>query len=362
MSNAHFVKLPIGIHVLDLTATQFRVLLAMASHANWQSGKLRVRQETLATEVGCSRESVSRAIARLTEFSLVKTLRTGRSSVFQIMLDWTPDGHISCDEPSTSDVTNSSHLQNESDSNENDSNNSSLSHSTTSADQTSDEIQAESAQKLLERELGAEMIEEIPTLRASGGAEAESDKPVTTNSVGRSGLPRDVAAEKFNPGNFNPKQAAAEHEALERKLDEVTPEWRGQTVSAEKMSALAKAGTAKPFPFPVSFDPVVVGYTEQMFKQEFSLLDFGETVNGFVAHHMSKGDVSKNWLGKFLTYAQVGQRQRQESKRDDHEPAVNKAATWDAKRKKMWREQCAATGEGYAAWQARMEREGVTLP
>lgn len=365
--NEHFVRLPVGIHLLDLTATQLKVLLAMAAHANWKTGRLRIKHATICFEVTCSRETVSRSIQRLIGYGLVVDLgRTGRSNGYQIVLDWSAGDHIRCDEAVTSDVTASSHLQNKKDLNENDSNNSSLSPSPTEA-----EFQPETPEQLVQRELGGELIEETPLL------------PDPRAVTGRSGLTPDQAREKFSTDNYNPKIAQAEADAMHRRLDPlidattsvtestsdntalVAPARAGQAIIEAKMTALGRARTPRPMEFPPRFEPAVVGYTREMFKSEFSLLDYDETFNGFVAHHSAKGDTSQNWLASFLTYAQRGQsmaRDRAKAIAPEKEHPSNRVVSWDGKRKEMWREERKTTGEGYAAWQARKTREGVELP
>lgn len=363
MSADRFIRLPEGLEFTDLSAADFRTLCALAKHANWKTGILRVKQETLAGETGLHLTTIRKCMATLIAKGIVDLMkRTGRSNQYRIVYEWVAvsppqterDDHLRGGHLATPEVAVSPPLRNESVLNENDSNDSSVS---PPVPETEFQSETDAQVALLAEELGAVEIKR----ESEGITENSATAP---GVVGMSRLTPEQAQEKFNPDNYDPVKAQAEMDGLRKALDTTSVTAPpGQMVSAEKMQALGRARTSRPLKFPPAFDPALVGYTEQLFKAEFPLLDFSHTVNGFVAHHMSKGDVSENWLGKFLTYAQIGQRKAMEERQTsgDNEPPVNRAATWDAKRKQMFKEQ-ANPGEGYAAWQVRMEREGVVLP
>lgn len=348
------------------------IFAAIQRHVQGMEGDAWPSHERIAAMCSISRDSVKRHVKILVDLGYVtKINRPGTSNLYKVALSAPgADSPTRVVQRAPGGGAESTTNKNQGTrTNEEDSSSSVSSHSSVS---TRDEIQTESAQALLERELGATLIDESASIAEcgrfgctlpAGHNQGQADIPenhqvAVTNGdhpVGMSRLTESKAREKFDPDKYDPDKAAVEQAALTKSI--------GQSVNAEKMSALAKARTSRPIKFPDGFHPSLVGYTEQMFKAEFSLLNYPDTLNGFIAHHMSKGDTSENWLGSFLTYAQRGQRMavEQRSQNGDHEPAVNRAATWDAKRKQMFREQ-ANEGEGYAAWQARMEREGVTLP
>lgn len=66
------------------------------------------------------------------------------------------------------------------------------------------------------------------------------------------------------------------------------------------------------FPTPVVLDrrfrPSVYGYSGEDFKRDYPHASPGETLERFFAHHIGKGDTSRNWLEKFWTFALTADR------------------------------------------------------
>lgn len=77
--------------------------------------------------------------------------------------------------------------------------------------------------------------------------------------------------------------------------------WDAQ--SPARRAASKKAQTDKAIPLPDNFNPSVVGYNSRDFQNDFPEVDATKVFNSFVSHHRSKGDVSKNWMEKFFSYA-----------------------------------------------------------
>ena len=360
-----FNRIPKGVERLDLSGTVLRVYIALISYANYESGRARVKHSTLAEQVGCSTRAVDGAMSRLRELGLVEAKRTGRSTMFRIVWEWTDSSdQIRTDERIRSEETFGSTERE--DSNENPSNDISLPYVSTEPDvRAENESQSETPESVLEAafpegEWIDERENEAPAMDAATNEQADTssvaEKPRRT---GLSGLSPEEAAKKFTTDHYNPEMAAREQESLKKALAAAT-----QSVTEAKAMALGRAKTAQPRPFPLRFDPELVGYTRGMFKSEFPLLDYDKTLASFMAYSSTRTDTTINWLGKFLTYAQTGQRQAQErlaANGGDSEPPVNKPVSWDAERKRMYREM-ARPGEGYAAWQSRMREEGIELP
>jgi hypothetical protein len=349
-----FNRLPKGIERVDLSGTQWRVYIALVDHANYETGRARVRHATIAERVGCSVRSVDSALARLKELGLVESRRTGRSSLFRIVFEWQESADQIRENLQIRSAGSCGSTEQE-DSNENDLN---KNLSLPASDEATDS-QTETAVRALEEGFPEGQWEEERE-GATAESEAVTDERAhqtavaATQRTSLSGLPPEKAKEMFSPENYNPTIAAAEQAALNKAL--------GQSVSAEKMAALGKARTPMPIPFPTNFDPKFVGYSKDSFEKEFSLIDYDETLNSFIAYSSTRSEKSQNWLGKFLTYAATGQRQARERQGEpEKEPVVNKAVSWDSRRKEMWKKD-RKPGEGYAAWQARKRSEGVDLP
>jgi hypothetical protein len=355
MPHKRFSQIPESIW-LDTRITDPQPLViysAIQFHTKGTLGEAWPSMDRIATLSRLGRSTVYRHIETLISLGYVeKVARPGRSSLFRL-LEGVSERDTQVSQNGTGGVS-------ERDTNKNketttSENNTPLSSAVPEGKAAG--FQAETPEQALEAAFPEGTWEETE------GANAES-QPVTktpdTRAVtGRSRLTPDQARERFDPGLFEPEKAAAESQALQAAFNKAT-----QSVNVGKVEALARARTAKSFPFPLTFDPTTVGFTAEMFKQEFSLLNFSETVQSFVAYASTKQKQSSNWLGEFLTYAQTGQRQAREraaASEPGKEPAVNRAASWDAQRKAMWKEQ-RRENEGYAAWQARMREEGIDLP
>lgn len=74
-----------------------------------------------------------------------------------------------------------------------------------------------------------------------------------------------------------------------------------------------RALTTQAVPLTRAFLPSKVGFTAQMFKVSFPNLHPGDTLERFLSHHISKGDTSKNWFERFMSFAAEGQRRAKET-------------------------------------------------
>src|SRR3954470_12703403 len=326
---------------------------AIQFHTKGTLGEAWPSLDRIATLARLSRSTVHRHLTTLVDLGyLEKVARPGRSSLFRLHTG-VSEGHTQVCQSDTGGVSERHTNKNKG--------------TTTSGTNTSvsspvqegeaDESQTETPEHTLEAAFPEGTWEE--TEEPKDESQPVTKKTDTRVVTGISRLTPEEAQAKFDPALFEPEKAAAESQTLQRALDKAT-----QVITEEKAVALGRARTPKPIPYPVNFNPELVGYTRAMFKSEFSLLDFDQTLSSFQAYCASKTNIEVNWLAKFLTYAQTGQRQAQERRaasEPDKEPPVNRAASWDAKRKQMWRD-TRQDGEGYAAWQARMRQEGVELP
>ena len=79
----------------ELLPTEKLVGMVLALHMDKRTGKIRVRQETVAQECGVSVRTVRRAVAALVSSGVFTSTATGRSSVLpvleRVLEEWT--GH-----------------------------------------------------------------------------------------------------------------------------------------------------------------------------------------------------------------------------------------------------------------------------
>ena len=83
-----------------------------------------------------------------------------------------------------------------------------------------------------------------------------------------------------------------------------------------------RALTTQAVPLTRAFLPSKVGFTAQMFKVSFPNLNPGDTLERFLSHHISKGDTSKNWFERFMSFAAEGERRAREAA-NNHETETN---------------------------------------
>lgn len=79
-----------------------------------------------------------------------------------------------------------------------------------------------------------------------------------------------------------------------------------------KQQASSRAQTLLPQPLTRNFRPSTVGYTAEMFKQDYPDLNPAEVMEAFFTHHLSKGDKSNNWLERFFSFATKAEQIRKE--------------------------------------------------
>ena len=78
----------------ELPPTEKLVGMVLAIHMDKRTGKIRVRQKTVARECGVSARTVRRAVAALVSSGVFVSVATGRSSVLvleRVLEEWT--GH-----------------------------------------------------------------------------------------------------------------------------------------------------------------------------------------------------------------------------------------------------------------------------
>lgn len=303
MSDERFNRLPTTLHTLGLTRTEMGVYMALVSHANWTTGKTRLRRDTIANEIECHVMSVSKAVNRLTELGLIETQRTGRSSMFRVIFDWTPgtDQRVSrpsADQPAgdekkpdrfirgsgtaSSDEAVRLHPHNKSYLNESVSNEEP--HLSSSSYVSKGET--EQAEQLAHDLLGAELIEESSLSNSEVEGETSSQEDATPTS---------------GPGDQSDTgQGAGPLDDLEHR----------------KTMALDKAQTEKPRKLWATFNPENAGYTRSDFSREFPLLDWKATVARFVDFYLDKSPKT-NWMATFFGYAAEAQRRAAEERQQN---------------------------------------------
>lgn len=90
----------------------------------------------------------------------------------------------------------------------------------------------------------------------------------------------------------------------------------GDTPAALRFRASQKAATGSARPLTRNFRPSTVGYTSEDFKRDYPDVNPGAVLESFLSHHISKGDVSRNWMEKFFSYSANAQRIHDEKPKD----------------------------------------------
>lgn len=65
-----------------------------------------------------------------------------------------------------------------------------------------------------------------------------------------------------------------------------------------------KATTRDAFPLSRAVDPRKVGYSVELFAEQFPGLEYERVLESFRNFYIANGHCSKNWFEKFLSYAQ----------------------------------------------------------
>lgn len=116
-----------------------------------------------------------------------------------------------------------------------------------------------------------------------------------------------------------------------------------QTVSSAAVDALNRAQTRQAIALPPAFHPATVGYGIDAFNADYPSVNAVEVLQSFISHHRSKGDVSKNWMAKFFSYAATAvkmEKERRQSQPKDRETdsmglPLDRAARIRAKRAEL---------------------------
>lgn len=87
------------------------------------------------------------------------------------------------------------------------------------------------------------------------------------------------------------------------------PEFFAQvTVQADRINQISqKAQSRRALALSRDMDPRLLGYTEEMFNFSFPDVKYDRVLEQFFTWYISKGDTSRNWFEKFLSYAQGAQ-------------------------------------------------------
>jgi hypothetical protein len=78
--------------------------------------------------------------------------------------------------------------------------------------------------------------------------------------------------------------------------------------AAHRTMCSQRATFDRAVPLDRRFRPSMYGYSGEDFARDYPHANPGETLERFFAHHLGKGDVSKNWLEKFWTFALTANR------------------------------------------------------
>jgi hypothetical protein len=103
-------------------------------------------------------------------------------------------------------------------------------------------------------------------------------------------------------------------EVSDQKHDEPTsaqaiaPEGIGARSAAHRTMCSQRAQFPHPVVLDRRFRPSSYGYSGEDFKRDYPHANPGETLERFFAHHIGKGDLNKNWLEKFWTFALTADR------------------------------------------------------
>lgn len=84
---------------------------------------------------------------------------------------------------------------------------------------------------------------------------------------------------------------------------ETLPEGSGPRAATHRVGCSRKAQTDRAFPLTRDFNPGLVGYQGEDFRRDYPHVSPAGVLEQFFSHHIAKGDVSKNWLEKFFSYA-----------------------------------------------------------
>lgn len=98
--------------------------------------------------------------------------------------------------------------------------------------------------------------------------------------------------------------------------ESIAPEGIGPRSAAHRTICSQRAA----FPHPVMLDrrfrPSAYGYSGEDFQRDYPHANPRETLEKFFSHHIDKGDLHKNWLEKFWSYALMADRIAREQAAD----------------------------------------------
>lgn len=144
-------------------------------------------------------------------------------------------------------------------------------------------ISIEEAAALIEKELGGVEVSAQKLPVDADGFEVAPDTQET---------PEPTSAENIAPEGIGPRSAAH------------------RTICSQRAA----------FPHPVMLDrrfrPSAYGYSGEDFQRDYPHANPRETLEKFFSHHIDKGDLHKNWLEKFWSYALMADRIAREQAAD----------------------------------------------
>lgn len=148
-------------------------------------------------------------------------------------------------------------------------------------------ISIEEAAALIEKELGGvEVSGQKPLVLDEPQYDYQPDAPETSSTV------EPTSAESIAPEGIGPRSAAH------------------RTICSQRAA----------FPHPVMLDrrfrPSAYGYSGEDFQRDYPHANPRETLEKFFSHHIDKGDLHKNWLEKFWSYALMADRIAREQAAD----------------------------------------------
>lgn len=139
-------------------------------------------------------------------------------------------------------------------------------------------------------QIAASIENDLGILRREVRLFLEHENPSSPDQSSDEGLPPQEGVEDVRPIIIGGTDAAAVA-LLANRINEVSQ----------------KAQSRRALPLTRDMDPRQMGYTVEMFNLTFPDVKYDRVLEQFFTWYISKGDTSRNWFEKFLSYAQGAQ-------------------------------------------------------